>query len=80
MIAAAPKTHGAQPPIKLIVDRNIGVDKAGGGNAIIKIAAGLRLCEPQADALELRGYLYGHITSAAVRAEALFKTATSERD
>ncbi len=45
MVAAAPKTHGAEPPIKLIVDYNVGVDKAGGGNAIIQIAAEVRLSE-----------------------------------
>ena len=68
MVAAAPKTHGAEPPIKLVVDYSVGVDKAGGGNAIMQIAAGVRLGESQADTVALGGCLYAHITSAAGRA------------
>ena len=64
MIAAAPKPHGAEPPIKLVVDYSVGVDKAGGGNAIIQIAAWVRLGESQSDTVALGGCLYDHITSA----------------
>ena len=68
MVAAAPKTHGAESPVKLIVDDSVGVDKAGGGNAIIQIATGVRLGEPQPDTVALGRCLYAHITSAVGRA------------
>lgn len=64
MVAAAPKTQGAEPPIKLVVHYSVGVDKAGGGNAIIQIAAWVRLGESQADTVALGGCVYNHITFA----------------